>query len=377
MIPIEKLIRTISSDELFDLALTGLERINIPARSWRPGGVAKSILGVLAEVGAQGAAVLQSCIAGGFLLFGKGDYLTAHAKDVYDVDRIGATFATGPVTLTNGGGAIFTVGANELIVSSSNTSARFRVTDSFVLSALGTVTVNVSAIEPGSASSVAPTEIDQLETTLARVTVANAAAIVGRDEESDEQLVKRCIAKKGTWSPFGPRDAYEYAALSATLAGGIPTSITRVAVSRFSSVHHVDIVCATPSGTPSDEELDAVRAEVELIARPDTVSVTVSGAVTTPTAHTLILWARRGTEAVLRGNAQKAMATLIANWPIGGIAKTEGGTGYLYASAIEATVIGSSPENFDVDFVGGEIDIPLAANAVPTNTTTFDVRILQ
>lgn len=383
MITIDRLIQEKTADEIFELALDSLEAVGIPANSWREGGVARSIVAIFSQFGAQGSSVLASCVKGMFLLFAEGVYLTAHAKDVYDVDRIEATFATGYVTLTNTGGAVHTVGADECVVRSSNTGARYRITEAFVLSsgseASPTVSdpLAVSAIEPGAGSSVAPAELDELETTLARVTVFNESAIVGRDAETDAQLVVRCLAKKGTWSPFGPRDSYEYAALSALLEDGSPVSVTRVAVSRYSSTGQVTIVCATPSGAPSEVELEAVRASVEAKARTDTATATVSAAITKDTALTIILWARGGSEAVLLAAAEDAFAELIAEYPIGGYSKTDGGQGYLYLDRVAAAVIGSSPEAFDVDFGDDDEDIALDEDEVATytTTTTFEVRI--
>src|SRR5262249_4582667 len=137
----------------------------------------------------------------------------------------------------------------------------------------------------------------------------------------------------------------------------------------------VTVVCATATGTPLIPQLDAVTEAVEERARPDTVTVTVSGAVTHPTAHSIIVWTRGGTVSIITLRAQQALAKFISSYPIGGIAKSPGGVGYLYADAIAATVIGSSPEIYDVDFDGGAVDIPLASNEVATNTTVFDVRI--
>lgn len=133
MISIESLIRPISSDQLYETLVDVLERVQIPARSWRKGSVARSILGAVAEVGSQGAALVSSAVAGGFLLLAKGDWLKSRAKDVYDVDFVAATYATGKVTLSNTGGAVYTIGADELIVRSSSTKARYRVTQAFVL----------------------------------------------------------------------------------------------------------------------------------------------------------------------------------------------------------------------------------------------------
>jgi phage-related baseplate assembly protein len=379
VIPIDVLVRPVTSDDIFEKALDMLEVVKIPARSWRDGGVAKSVVGILSEFGAIGVNVVASIVGGFFLAYATGDYLTAHAKDVYDTDRIAATFATGVVTLTNVRPLAHSIGANEMILRSSNTGARYRVTQAFTLDAGSTGTpetldVTVSAIEAGAASTVAPEELDELETTISGVSCANEASIVGRDAESDEALRKRCMMKKGAWSPFGPRDAYEYAALTALLVDGTPTSITRVRVSRYSSTGHVTIVCATPSGTPSVDELAAVRASVEAIARPDSVTVTVSGATPVATSHEITIWANGGTETIIKANAEKALTAFISAYPIGGLAKSDGGQGYLYADAIAAAVIGSSPEAFDVDFEDGS-DIELDDDEVATNTTTFVVRI--
>lgn len=375
-IPIEALVRPISSDDLFNLLLDSLEAIQIPARSWRSGSVARSILGVLAQAGAQGSTIVADCVAAGFLAYAHDIGLSAHAEDFYGVERIDATFATGKVTLTNGGGGIYTVAANELVVSSSNTSARFRVTDSFVLGANSAIDVNVMAIESGSDSSVAPAEIDQLETTLNKVTVFNATSLVGTDAETDDALRLRCLAKRGTWSPFGPRDAYVFAATSATLTGGLPTSITRVSVSRFSSIGKVIVVCATPTGAPSSDELAAVTAACNAMARPDTVTLEVDGASPVAVNKSITVWARGGSTTLLALEVQRGLTQLLSAYPIGGIAKSDGGQGYLYTDAIAAAVIDSDPQIFDVD-ISDETDIPLATNQVPTNSISLTVRILS
>jgi hypothetical protein len=378
-IDIETLMASVTADQIFDRLLGVLETAGVPARSWRRGGVARSVLGALSDVGYQGSVIVRDGIRGMFLAFAEGSWLAAHAEDTYGTEKIAATFATGEVTFSNTGGAVHSFGADEIIVIATESGARYRVTEAFIIpsgsvASPGTVTVEVTAIDSGSTGSAAPGEIDTLETPLSKVTVSNEAALVGVDEETDEALRARCRAKRGTWSPFGPRDAYEYAALSATLTDGTPAGVTRVAVSRYSSTGTVTVVCATASGTPTSDELDAVEENVEAIARPDTVTATVSGAVPVATTHTITVWARGGVADTIEDNAQAAMAALIATYPIGGISKTQGGQGYLFADQIAATIIASSPEVFDVDGVGD--DIALEPDEVATNVTTFDVRII-
>jgi phage-related baseplate assembly protein len=231
------------------------------------------------------------------------------------------------------------------------------------------------AVESGSASSVAPGELDTLETPLAKVTVTNPTSIIGRDAETDAELVKRCLLKKATWSPFGPRDAYEFAALSAQLSPGVPTTINRVAVSRFSSTGQVTVTCATPSGTPSGAELAAVVANIEAIARPDTVQATVAGATTHPTARVITIWSKGGTASLIAANAATTLAQMISTYPIGGISETEGGTGYLFADRIKATAFEADPTVFHVD-LSDTTDLALGTSEVAIDSSTFVVRVV-
>jgi hypothetical protein len=105
------------------------------------------------------------------------------------------------------------------------------------------------------------------------------------------------------------------------------------------------------------------------------VTLEVVGAVQHATSHVVTLWANGGTDTLLKANANRALNAFYASYPIGGIAKTDGGAGYLYLDAISAVIIGSSTEAFDVDFAVGTTDTALADNEVATNTTTITVRI--
>lgn len=385
---INELIKTYTPTEVATYLEDLMEANDVPAKSWKKGSVARTMLGVVAQVGSQASVVVSGAVAGMFLLLGKGNFVIAKAKDDYDVDRIAATAATGFVTLTNTGGQVYTVGANECLVRSSVTKKVFRITQGFTLGAYATsAPLPVLAVEVGAASTVSAGEITEFETPLARVEVTNEAAIVGRDAETEAELVARCLAKRGTWSPNGPRDAYEYAALSATLVDGTPTNITRVRVSPSSSTGEVYVVCATPSGAPTSDELDAVKANCLRYAKTDTDKLFVLAAAQVATSHAVTIWARGGDAATILARAQAAVATLISTYPIGGIAKVEGEQGYLYLDAIAAEVIRSSIDEstgksygytiFDVDFAAGNADTALEVDEVATNTITFDVRIVR
>lgn len=372
-LPLDTLIRAVTKDEAFEMALDMLESVKIPARSWRRGGVARSIVGVLATVAAQASDIVANGIASQFLEHAQRDWLTLLAHYLYKVERITATFASGYVTLTNQGGGVFDYGANEVVIKASSTGARYRITEAFHLGVLGEVTVAVAAIEAGSASSAEPGAIDTLETTMQRVVVGNVEAVIGLDAESDDDLKTRCWASIGTLSPNGPRDAFEFAVRSATIAGN-PTNINRLVVKPALGNGTVRLVCASASGTPTSEELTAARASVELLARTDTDTVLLEGAASVVVSKTITIWRRGSDDDTVRAAAFAALETLSATYPIGGIAKFSGGQGYLYTDAISSAVIGAGGGAvFDVDY-DVPTDTPLADNEVPTIAANILVR---
>jgi len=377
MISIDSLIKAIPANDAFDWLLGALERINIPARSWRVGSVAKSIVGVVAQVGSMGLSLVSSAVAGGYISTAQGEWLKARASDVFGVDFFPATFAAGSkaLRLTNAGGAIYTFGADEFLVKSSLTNKQYRVSQAFVLPSNSTIDVDVTAIEAGAASSAGVGEIDTLVSTLNRVSCTNTIALVGNDEESPENLRSRAIATKATWSVYGPRDAYDAAARNATMPDGTPAGITRTRILR--SAGQVIVICATATGAPTDEQLAAVAQSIEVLARPDGVTATAVGAEQQETSHTLTIWTRSGSRDAIISRAQIAMANFISTYPIGGVSLYQGGQGYLFGDAIRAAVLGDLRINGFFDVIKmvfeGQEDIPIDPNSVAVNTSIFFV----
>lgn len=387
LLPIDTLIRSVTQEEALEVLLAGLEAVGIPARKWRPGGTFKAFAGVVATAGSIGANIIAAGLKANFVPSPEtgegaaGAWLTILAKLVYGVDRKPSTFAAGQVTIVNTGNQVFTWGADEVILYSSETKARFRVTTPAsgtlefpALAAGGELTVDVTAIEQGSTSSVAPGQIDSFETVISpKLLVGNTEAIVGIEEESDAELATRCLMRLAMRSSNGPRGAYEFACLSALLPGGTPTSVNRCVILPELGDGTVRCVVATPSGAPTAPELQAIRDLIEDAARTDTDTVILTGAVEVPFARTVTVWRRGGSDEAVRANAERALPAFFATYPIGGIKKYAGQPGYVYADAIESTIIASSPGViFDVDQDGG--DIQLDYNEIPVVATTILVR---
>lgn len=371
MIPIDELIEAPTGDQVNERVLDNLEAAGLRARSWRQGGALRTIIRILSIIIAAFASSVALLARGQFLDLATGGWLKWLAYYVYGVTRIEATFAGGEVTLTNKGGGIFpNVQPGGLIVSASSTGKTYRNTTAFSLGIGESVTIPVEAFEIGSASSAAAGTVDTIDTvSFEGVEVTNALAIIGTDVEPAEQLRTRCRDSRGQ---RGTRAAYRYATRSAKRADGSFIGVSRDKYIVANGV--VRVVCATPSGAPSLADRKDIRASIEELARVDTDTVIVDAAFPSTVAGTVRIWAvpTAGiTAAFLIDEAQKALLAFMPSYPIGGYTKTEGGIGYLWATAIESVVKAVHPSIYDVDLVGG--DVALGVLDVVTLASTFEV----
>lgn len=382
MITLDDLITPVTTDQQLENFLSTLETIGVRARSWRQGGSLRTILRMVAGTYAGFSNVAVEFIRSGFLDLARGGWLTLCARYVFNVERIVATFATGKVTLTNSGGGSYpnvAVGALRVI----NTATKKVYTNTAIYSLASgpgtTVDVDIQAVELGTPSNASAGGIDQLETFLnLGITVTNASAVIGSDDEADEDLRKRCKDKLGTLSGLGPRGAYQYSVKSAVRTDGSPVDVNRLSVSPSSSTGRVTVTVASPTGTPPPTDLDFIRAAIELYARPDSVTAIVNAANPVSYTKTLTVWATRtpGISADdLEALVNTALIAMIRDYPIGGHTKPPSTQGYLFASRIEGAAMSAHPSIFAVDGVGA--DIAMAVDDVVTLGTTVTVRLSE
>lgn len=349
---LDQLITQVTEDEALERFLLILEDLGLQPRRWRRAGSLRTILRVLARSYSDFSKIQVEIARAGFLELARGPWLTLLARYVYGEERIAATFASGQVHVGNTGGGVYSFGPGELRVLWSSKGKAYENTETVTLNPGDEGDFDFRAVESGSASSAPPDVIDALETPITGIAVDNPEALVGTDEEKDEDLRERCKDKLASLSPDGPRGAYAYAVRKATLDDGSPVGINRRAISPDSSRGRVAVCIATPSGSPTAEEIEAVEASIERIARPDSVTVTVFGATEKTYAPTLTIWARPTTglaAADLSSLVQSALVDLLASWPIGGIRKPPSSQGYLYTDKVKAAVMAAHASIFDVD----------------------------
>lgn len=181
------------------------------------------IMAAFALVLAQDADWAQQVLERSFAQTTFGDYLTLRAEE-HGVIRKPATKATGIVTFTGTPGTHIPAGTRVSTASTETTPAVVFVTNAdATISESGTVDVTVTAEQAGALGNVPAESILFLVEPIAGVTgVTNTAATSGgADEESDESLLARYLARVRNPSAGGNKADYVNWALEVQGVGGV------------------------------------------------------------------------------------------------------------------------------------------------------------
>lgn len=318
-----------------------------------------------------------SAVSAAWLPTSTGGWLAWLALYMYGVTKTPATFASGQITLTNGGGGSFTFQPFEATFQNSGTKATYTNTDAIALGpGPGTTqTLNVQATVQGSGSNAVPGAIDTIVTTMTAVTVTNVSPVLGVDAQSDGSLQLECWNAIAANSPFGPAQSFGYAVQTAVNSvTGLPVNIDRFISSESSHTGQVTIWVASPGGAAVPTDVQGVQNNVLAIARPPCVTPTTVSATTVPDNDAITVYVT-ATPGLVAAEIQAAMETAIdkylSTYPISGL--TSGAFTGLRASAIDGVCFGAWPGVFDVD---GTNDLPMVPGQVAVNNTTVTVRIV-
>ena len=221
---------------------------------------------------------------------------------------------------------------------------------------MGTATIPIRATEAGAASTSAPAAISTLETALTGVTCSNALAVVGQDAEGDAALRLRCSEKLGSLSPFGPADAYGFAARNATRDDGTNVGVTRIRHNK-DGLGNVYVYVASATGAvlgtagDLDTDLGIVDEAIQVAAPPLAVTAYVASAEQVAVAVTYEVWMYNTsgrTPAQVQALIAARLSAFMSTQPIGGnIIDT--GPGKIYLDAIETVIGATLPEIFRVE----------------------------
>jgi hypothetical protein len=377
-LPVGVLQTPLTAAQVEATILTTLTKVGVAVTNWKTSGSLRVTIAAIATVIASVTSIIAMIASAAYLDYATGVYLTWLAYYVYGVTRIDATFASGTVTLTNGGGGSFSFAAGDVTVQNPITGATYTITQAFSLTPVGTTgatvaNLSIQATASGSASTSAAGAISAIVTSILGVTCTNPAAVVGVDAESDPDLVTRCRDKLGSLSPNGPAGAYSFVAKGTTDANGINQGITRVQVSPSSHVGQVTAYLATSSGAANSTAVSLVNAAFLTLAQP--LGITASGVAATEVPVSISYIALSdGTSmlstAQLQANVATALGNLFATWPVGG--KIDGiGNTWLFLDSIRAAIRSADPSIFSVQLTSPTGDVALAIGQVATLTIVY------
>lgn len=373
---------------IYQKGLDVAKALGLPVTSWETGDPTRSLYHFVSDILSTLEGVAVGYIASGFLDFAVAranadpddrQWLVLLAEQVYGYEAAEATYATCTVTLTNGGGGLYPVEAGDLTFRSSATGKTYHNTSAGTLnSGIGqTLTLDIIADEPGSASSASATEIDEMVTTLLEVTCSNPTAAVGLDAESPNAIASGCRAKLGSLSPNGPRSAYEYVATTPALTG--TSNVTRARSVGDSATGDVTLYLAGPSGAVAGADVALVQTAIETWATPLCITPTAVSAANKVIAPTYELWLYDTvgmTEAAAHALVQTALQAMMTARPISGDVIPPATSGYVYHSLIESTIASPFPgEVFRVVVTVPAGDTAVAANEVPVLGTVTPTAI--
>jgi hypothetical protein len=377
MLSLATLIIQQTKEQLYDLALGIAEGVGVDTSTWQAGDPTRSQFHIESELLASLETMVVGFIRSGFLDYASGDWLKVLAEQVFNVTVPGASYASTTVRLTNGGGGLYDIDANDLTFRSTS-GKTFHNTTGGVLASGETLDLTVVADEAGAASNAGAGEIDSLVTTLLNITCSNAAAAVGTDEQSEATTRQQCRDKLGSLSPNGPKDAYSYVARNPDLTG--TSAVTRVRVYPDSDTGEIAVYVAGASGAVGAPDVALVEEAIATYATPLCITPTVLSASSVTVPVTYEIWIYKScnrTSAEVQADVESALEAAFALRPIGGDIIPPATSGKLYLSLIESTIKGTFPQAFRVTLAAPAGDTALSVGQIAAlGTVTPTVNLI-
>lgn len=316
----------------------------LPVTAWQSGSVVRTMIWTLSGEIAERALVDVEIAKGGFGDLGSPEWVKFWAEKIYNVLFVPAEPATGTVTFTNPTATPHSQLAGAVIVAHSVTGKTYRNQAPITIPALGSLpNVAVSSDEVGTANDAAPGFVTVIVSpSMTGVTVTNPAAILGADEEGAAALVQRTRDKLGSFSPLGPKEAYDYVAKTPELSA-TSSPITRTKTVADPATGIVTVYLATATGAPTGPDVAIVQAAFEVWAEPWTASSVAAAATNFPINVTYQAWIRSSlTQAQVESAIATALTTYLATVPVGGV-EVPPADGKVYVNKLEHVIFTALP----------------------------------
>lgn len=365
LIPFDDLIAPISEDEARESLLNVATALGLPATSWQDGGVARTMLAVMARTLSTLQTINAEARKGGLVGLAYGDWLTDLAQRNYNVFRNPATRASGVVNLVNSTPNAISVAAGELVVSNPLTGKTYTSTQAYASTGNDSVPVTFAADGLGPSYTSQAGQVSQVVTSLIGVTCTNPLALIGADAETDAALVERIAISFAPLSPLGAKDVYR-AVLTDSVKTPTVDPINRVIVYPNYATGHVTVVVAGTGGALSAPDLVIAQSSVETWCEPQGIVADVVNA--SPQIISMVLTVKvRGdsrTDAQIQSSVTSAAGAFVNALPIGGEIIAPDVFGRLDLTGLTAAMFATSATVRDIEFASSASDIAMMPYSV-------------
>lgn len=374
------------------------QQLGLPTTAWQPLQMIPDVIATNATLAADETQLTSFVAQGAYastaatMIDANGNSVTTwmdlRLSDQYNVVRIPASFAAGPVPYASTSTHAYAPN-NPLHFQNIVTGATYTSTGTGSISVgIGSIPVQADAIGASSTSGAGVTLV--MITPLSGVTIQPlTVSLVGSDAESNSAALTRSQNKLATLAPVQTGDqpgpvsggaAGTYAYVAKTIPQDsaanpappytVTSPITRVAEVTAGGLGIVTVYLANAQGAPSVADIAAVNAAIQALVTPGSVTVVVNAATPISVNVTATVYVKTSsglTNGQITTNIDDALATYFAGVPIGGYTTTA--PNILPTSDLINTMIDANSGTIDVVMTTPSTAVSVGQSGVPQSGT--------
>lgn len=371
---IEELFAPLTRDQVLASEIAIAQQLGLPVTAWQPVSIGREILYIDAQMVANFSVTTSAAARGGSLQYATGGWLTLLAWNVYEVERIESSYATGSILLDNSTATPHTFAPGDVRVLNNTNGKTYTNTTGGTLVASGDLSLEFSADEPGTSSNLTSGDTLSLVVAIPGVTAAWEEDLIGQDEETDTALRIRCEESNAKASPNGPADAYNYYAKSTLRPDGTNVGVTRTNVVQANGT--VTVYVADADGGLITGDVDLVQANLNANVVPTGFTAITASATTLDITIEMTL-TKDPDATASNSDLENLITTAISGYfssvPVGGDKSLAFGGVYL-STLITLTRVACGANVVDVVIDAPAADVALLPSQVPAinGTITFN-----
>jgi phage-related baseplate assembly protein len=330
------LLTVVTSVELQTQLLNAMAAAGLPTSAWQKKGIWQNLTVWFASMLQLVYAVLNDVARGAFLDTATDQALIDLGEFTYKTKYRSETFATGTITLLNDSGSQIDEPADGLSIAQvADSSITYKNSGAITGWLNGTqLVVPLVCDQAGTVGNVpadasAPFQLSMV-TTIVGVSIVEHTAMVGQDNQDQEEYRRLCRQRAASLSPRGGDGAYEWTAKNLYTDGTRidpenpdPTktamNINRVRVEGDNTDGTVDVSLASPSGAVDPTEFATTVAALNQYVTPSATILLASNCTTVTVAVTATVTLRKGSSSEgVQAIAEQALTDYFPTSSIGG-----------------------------------------------------------